>query len=207
MTFRNVSTIDYTMVSTESFKILQNFQIIDLDRIFSDGHSFLSTTITINPSCALKHQSKNLINKNAIHLNQSDYQTFIGNVNYQNMHTLLTSIRSCDNTVSREKINDFVSQISNIFKESALLIQKSRTKYANVESNPSNKPWFGHECKSARKKYYLAKKLHNRSKSETNRQKLIVASKLYKKTMNKRHFERISQANKRAHAPNLCIVI
>ena len=67
------------------------------------------------------------------------YQTFIGNVNYQNMHTLLTSIRSCDNTVSREKINDFVSQISNIFNESALLIQKSRTKYANVESNPSNK--------------------------------------------------------------------
>ena len=72
MTFRNVSTIDYTMVSTESFKILQNFQIIDLDRIFSDGHSFLSTTITINPSCALKHQSKNRINKNAIYLNQSD---------------------------------------------------------------------------------------------------------------------------------------
>lgn len=185
MTFRNVSTIDYTMVSTESFKILQNFQITDLDRIFSDGHSFLSTTITINPSCALKHRSENRLNKNAIYLNQSDYQTFIGNVNYQNMHTLLTSIRSCDNTVSREKINDFVSQISNIFNESALLIQKSRTKYANVESNPSNKPWFGHECKSARKKYYLAKKLHNRSKSDTNRQKLIVASKLYKKTMNK----------------------
>lgn len=95
---------------------------------------------------------------NSIYLNQSDYQTFIGNVNYHKMHSLIASLQSCDNTVSREKINDFVSQIGNIFKDSALLIQNSHNKYANVESNPSNKPWFGHECKSARKKYYLAKK-------------------------------------------------
>ena len=45
--------------------------------------------------------------------------------------------------------------------------------------------WFGNECKSARKKHYLDKKMHNRYRTFENKEKLISASKMYKKTMNK----------------------
>ena len=40
-TFRNSSVIDYVIVSADSAKYVQNFQIIDLDPLFSDGHSLL----------------------------------------------------------------------------------------------------------------------------------------------------------------------
>ena len=41
MTFRNTSVIDYAIAPTKCFCILRVFKIIDLDRIFSDGHSLL----------------------------------------------------------------------------------------------------------------------------------------------------------------------
>ena len=48
MTFRNISVIDYAIVSLKCFDLLYDFQIKDVDRIFSDGHSFL----------LLKHKNK-----------------------------------------------------------------------------------------------------------------------------------------------------
>ena len=41
MTFRNISVIDYAIVSVKCFDLLKDFQIKGLDRIYSDGHSFL----------------------------------------------------------------------------------------------------------------------------------------------------------------------
>ena len=45
MTFRNVSVIDYAIVSMKCFDLLNDFQINDVDRIFSDGHAFLLLNI------------------------------------------------------------------------------------------------------------------------------------------------------------------
>ena len=40
-TFRNKSLIDYTLCSAESFEILNDFEIVELDPVFSDGHSLV----------------------------------------------------------------------------------------------------------------------------------------------------------------------
>lgn len=39
MTFRDTSVIEYVLVSAKAFEILHSFQITDVDRLFSDGHS------------------------------------------------------------------------------------------------------------------------------------------------------------------------
>ena len=62
MTFRNTSVIDYGIVSTKCFSMLQDFQIIDLDRIYSDGHSLLKVTLNISvpnmtDSCSRTNQT------------------------------------------------------------------------------------------------------------------------------------------------------
>ena len=47
MTFRNKSVIDYSIVSLNTFEILSDFRIIEVDRLFSDGHSLLRVDLRI----------------------------------------------------------------------------------------------------------------------------------------------------------------
>ena len=44
-TFRHTSVIDYILASVESLKLLNDFDIIETDPIFSDGHSLLQLSI------------------------------------------------------------------------------------------------------------------------------------------------------------------
>ena len=75
-----------------------------------------------------------------------------------------------------------VGQISDLLNTSASAAQGTPP---NPKYNSSSKPWFGHECKSARTKYHLAKKMHKRANSATSKINLIKASRSYKKVMNK----------------------
>ena len=49
MTFRDTSVIDFVLVSAKAFEILHRFQITDVERLFSDGHSLLSITVSTKP--------------------------------------------------------------------------------------------------------------------------------------------------------------
>ena len=44
-TYRNISVIDYTIASKEAHKYLEDFCITELECLYSDGYSMLSTTI------------------------------------------------------------------------------------------------------------------------------------------------------------------
>ncbi|MEW8546031.1 MAG: endonuclease/exonuclease/phosphatase family protein [Candidatus Thiodiazotropha sp.] len=47
-TFRDQSVIDYTLCTADCFYLLQQFEIIELDEFFSDGHSLLSWSLNMN---------------------------------------------------------------------------------------------------------------------------------------------------------------
>ena len=47
-TFRDTSTIDYTPCTADCFTFLTQFEVIDLDPIFSDGHALLSWFLNVN---------------------------------------------------------------------------------------------------------------------------------------------------------------
>ena len=46
-TFRNISVIDYSIASTYALEFVKDFKITELDCLYSDGHSLLSTIIDI----------------------------------------------------------------------------------------------------------------------------------------------------------------
>ena len=48
-TFRKTSVIDYSLVTADTFGILNSFNILDTDPIFSDGHCILSCTLFCKP--------------------------------------------------------------------------------------------------------------------------------------------------------------
>ena len=183
MTFRNSSVIDYALVSLKSIETLLDFQIIDLDRLFSDGHCLLRLDIKLDlPNEFPQPQTPRYVNKP--YLKQSEYESFENNIDPQKIGSILSSIQACENTqdTNSNSINDIVSQISSLFKISATVVESSRKKFVTEKKS---KPWFGHKCKNARKKYYLAKKIHKRYSSDYSQKQLLAASKSYKKTMNK----------------------
>ena len=183
LTFRDKSTIDYAITSVKAFKMLKDFEILDLDRIFSDGHACLHVQIACKQLNTLPNPESDNAPSNNIYLNPSEYSTFLQNFDRQKMEVLLNSLQTCD-TLDLEQINYATDQIADAFLK-ATQQSKNVTKTEFKDQNQKCKPWFGHECKNARKKYFLAKRIHNRRKTVANKENLIQASKSYKRTLNK----------------------
>lgn len=63
MTFRNNSVFDYLLTTIDSFKLLNEFKVVDLDRLYSDGYSLLEYTIKTKQQkyCTITHD-KNFAN-------------------------------------------------------------------------------------------------------------------------------------------------
>lgn len=55
----------------------------------------------------------------------------------------------------------------------------------NVQQPLRNKPWFNRECRDARRKFHLAKRVSYKHNSIENKEKLKTMSKNYKRTMDK----------------------
>ena len=76
--------------------------------------------------------------------------------------------------------------LGNIFQEARKkAFPSKRSNFRGTNYHTKNKPWFGPQCKTARKKYHLAKKRYNQIKSPAGKNNLIYYSKEYKKTMDK----------------------
>ena len=62
-TFRDTSTIDYTLCTADCFTFLTQFEVIDLDPIFSDGHALLSWSLNVNSiNCHTDDKNSNCTN-------------------------------------------------------------------------------------------------------------------------------------------------
>ena len=181
MTFRNISVIDYAIVSVKCFDLLKDFQIKGLDRIYSDGHSFLLLNIKTKSKPSTVQTQKPTTDRS--YLNKKDYQRFVQNFDYTKMEILLNKMQMTDHA-SPAEVNGYVAEITDAFQAAATQINTNKSsKKLNQDNN--HKPWFGKECKTARRNYHLAKRIHHNIKSDENRANLLEASKHYKKTMNK----------------------
>ena len=114
LTFRDKSTIDYAITSVKAFKMLKDFEILDLDRIFSDGHACLHVQIACKQLNTLPNTESDDAPSNNIYLNPSEYSTFLQNFDRQKMEVLLNSLQTCD-TLDLEQINYATDQIADAF--------------------------------------------------------------------------------------------
>lgn len=183
MTFRDTSVIDYILVSTKTFDILLNFQITDLDRLFSDGHSLLTLTIRTQ-YCKIQDTKECNTSNPLTFIKPTEYQCFFENFSQRSAEQILHTIQSCNSDSTKDSINSIASQIGDAFQVSAKKVHDLRSNYTAAKKT-KNRPWFGYQCQNARKKYYLAKRRHNLYRSAENKNALIKESRSYKKTMNK----------------------
>ena len=84
--------------------------------------------------------------------------------------------------VSEADISKIANEISNIFSTAAMETFGLH-KNTKLESSMRNKQWFNKDCRTARKKFHLAKRINNRHKTVENKTNVVLASKENKKVM------------------------
>ena len=81
----------------------------------------------------------------------------------------------------KKNINQLMTETENVFTESALATFGTYTH--RTPRNKYNQRWFNNTCRTARQKYYLARKSYALNKTVHNKETLSNASKQYKNTL------------------------
>ena len=179
-TFRNASVIDYMLATAPVLEKLTNFEILEVDPIFSDGHSQLSATLTIT-----RPKQKEPIKtdkKQSPRWDDRYIDQFCRNINPESIDEIKDLLNIPIPT--KESVNKATDMMANIFQNSRdISFPLKKTHSFHQQNKTKNKPWFGPKCKLARKKYHLAKRLHKTVNSTASKQNLNQRSKDYKRTM------------------------
>ena len=184
-TFRGISVIDYVISSVGGLKLLDDFDITELDRLYSDGHALLSFNIRANASIPLCQRTQQRPPKISL-WDESKKQAFQNNIDTHKLQSITDQLTRdiTDQNFDQNSLDSIVNEISEIFVNSATSSFESRPRNPRFRKIRKNKPWFGPACHNTRKAYNIAKKKYNDNRSQLNKIKLQRASKIYKNTMN-----------------------
>lgn len=196
-TFRNTSVLDYIISSLAGFKLLQDFEVIPMDKLHGDGHALLNLQImfqtkqnnTIQESTSPKYLWQNekstQYNDN---LNTCKLQKIEQNINNANV-----------NEINQAFIDNLVHQINGVLTDSADATLERKTPKKTKFKGKHKKPWFGPECKAAKKRYNKARKKYFKNPTLENETNMFLTCKKYKNTMNKhiRQFKKVNESKLR----------
>ncbi|MCG8033764.1 MAG: reverse transcriptase family protein [Candidatus Thiodiazotropha taylori] len=175
-TFRNQSLIDYTICSVACLKLLSNFEVIITDSLYSDGHALLKWSFTTMPHLACT--PKQTLNKSKPYKKWDSRKadTYASTFPVQLVNDL-----SSDLQPTKISINNVTNSLARAMTETArICFPVKQPKY----NNPNDKPWFGPQCRDARKNYMQARKDFKRLRNNQAYLRLQQSSKNYKKVMN-----------------------
>ena len=184
MTFRNTSVIDYLVSSIKGFDQVQEFKIQELDSLFSDGHTLkhFKLTTKLQDKLTTKYNKKQ-----TEHWNEDTKQTYKNNISDNDIATIQCELnnpyKSIDNVSTRSNLAKAVDILSQIYIKSAEKTFPQKKVSFNVKT--LNKPWYGINCKNAKKVYNKARRNYIKNPSIMTKNELKQKSKVYKKIINK----------------------
>ena len=145
-TFRDRSIIDYVCATADCFQYISEFEIIETDPLYSDGHSALYWSLTV-PDLTnfrkINHDYKQQYPKW-----QTDMSTnFINNIDLIQLEEIKLQLNT--NPQSQITIEHITNELQQLFEKSAhSTFQPASNKHKHT--NKDNKPWFGPKCFQAR---------------------------------------------------------
>ena len=169
-TFKDRSNIDYCVSTMHALNIIQNFEILDFNNLFSDVHSPLS--LDIKTDLAAKEHSNTRYNQRPISENIKLWDTDKSEQFERNFDPLL--VREIDqkiNTLQNKsidaiksaEIDNIVQDIGNLFQSTAE-VTFGHTLSQQAKSTSTGKPWFNRECRRARNLFHYARRLYHNLK-------------------------------------------
>lgn len=202
-TCKSASVVDYVLSSTQSLCLFTDFKVDDFCSMLSDVHNPIAFSLKyIIPETPVVKVN------DCINTWRSDkLDDFLRNIDVNDINNI-TSV--FDDPVSDDKnaINTSVFMLGNVLTEAAKSTFGTSTIIQNSGGNAKrrNQSWFNHECKSARNKFHLRKRIFVSNKSDFNKSCMLDASKQYKKTISKavtnyKRYQKRKIRNMRSNSP------
>lgn len=189
VTCKNISVVDYVVSSASSFCQIYGFEVLDFCKLFSDVHSplclCLSTLNEDNPEITTNKSGSEFIGK----WKHEKANEFVNNIDIEKTSEILRSLLYSNEDIDRvdkTTIDVIVDDICDVLLNAAKNTFGVHTYIKNdgmQNKKKLNKEWFSTECKHARKEYRKAKRICKRYGSNIFKERLRIAEKNYKKTM------------------------
>ena len=181
-TFRNTSLIDYVISTADCFHLVNDFEVLETDALFSDGHSALHFSIKIdNIVRPAPEPRNNNFSNNSRSWHNDKSEEFANNIDVSQLENIMSLLHTYPH--SQKTINYLAKQTEQLFQTASekTFASKKQTKFKH---NSNDKSWFGPQCRNARNNYHDARDCFRKNPSNDNRTRLNNASKAYKRTMN-----------------------
>ncbi|KAK3085731.1 hypothetical protein FSP39_007899 [Pinctada imbricata] len=187
VTCKDTSVVDYFIVNSKVFSIIEEFEVIGFDPLFSDVHSRLHILLQTEKTTERYQQPESqMIHKLTVKWKPEKVNVFKENVNLIDSEIihLCNSLEASDES-PQTKINRTNEKICELLIEAA---SKSfgYAKKGGFNKNPKKfQPWFSNSCKEKRNKFHESRERYKQEKDIENRQRMKQSSKDYKREINK----------------------
>ena len=120
-TFRNTSVIDYTISTPQILHQFKEFEIIELDGLYSDGRCLQSMSLQISHKSkqTAKIDQEGKDNCRLPKWKSIKEQEFVNNLNDTKLAEITNMLNNCPNDNIKPYLNDVSDRISKLFIESA----------------------------------------------------------------------------------------
>ncbi|VDI68072.1 Hypothetical predicted protein [Mytilus galloprovincialis] len=182
-TCKNVSLIDYLIISPDLFNYITNFNVLDFDPMISDVHNRIHFTLSfqtlkqVNPK-NINDLDHTKIKWNPVHANQ--FQQVLSN-RLGEIDSALDDLDSNQN-ITTEQVNMVVNDLGNVLTQTASSVL-GNSNIRSYKSSNSNKPWFDRACRGKRDAFHQVKAKFKHDKSDNVRLLLNERSREFKKQM------------------------
>ncbi|MCG7878877.1 MAG: hypothetical protein N0C90_21475, partial [Candidatus Thiodiazotropha endolucinida] len=106
--FRNTSVIDYCIISSDMFELYQDFEIIEMDPLFSDGHCLLRSVLKFSSNLSQEEPLQQMPSKRK--WQPDKLEDFTHNIDCTKIRSLQHILQN--NSLSKETINYVTGQIA-----------------------------------------------------------------------------------------------
>ena len=199
---KSISSVDYVVVTESLLNKIVHFLIEPFDPMFSDIHSPVAFTFYIrrqNTDSSDNEEIKSEEYTNKRHFSRPKWKNEFKNKMSENLLNsdlvdILNDIeimQQNNKDVTQVEIDDVVEKICDTLKNTAT---SADVKQINSSLPPRSKkpnqthtdqPWYNENCEKSRKIYFNFRKKYRKLRSSRNLSLLKIASKFYKKDIDK----------------------
>ena len=197
-TCKDKSVIDYAIASLRCLSKIADLEVLEYCPLYSDVHSALSISINVEQHRKDKTrlQSTKQIKESTNDVKyprkfmKDKSNEFCKNINLSKIEDVSQQIKyqqgqfDVKGQLDTNIVNAIVTDIGHVLTSAARTTFGDRSSTNTPKHlNKKSKPWFGQQCKTARKRFKHARNRFKNSKTIANKTHYIAESKLYKKSL------------------------
>ena len=157
----NSSVVDYVLSSLNTSKYFSYCNIAEFCELFADAHC--PVEFSMKPDTNKKFDRPLNCSSKIKPWDENKKDNFNSNIDIDKVQCILSRLNS-GNLNDKENVNQLMSEIENLFRDSAQTTFGTYTQKQKTKSDKKHQCWFNNRCCTGRQKYHLARKSYAKTK-------------------------------------------